>query len=132
MPKFVWLVIVCIFLNGKSAFAQAKIIIKDAAINDIVEEHINYNRTNYKIPGYRIFIYSEEKRQLVMDMRMKFMNSYPEIDSYVDYIKPYFKLRVGNYLSKATANKYLKRIKTEFPSAYIVSDNILKTKIVME
>jgi len=132
MPKFVWLIIVCIFLNGKSAFAQAKIIIKDAAINDIVEEHINYNRTNNKIPGYRIFIYSEEKRQLVMDMRMKFMNSYPEIDSYVDYIKPYFKLRVGNYLSKATANKYLKRIKTEFPSAYIVSDNILKTKIVME
>jgi hypothetical protein len=132
MPNKTSLALIIIMFFCQNIFAQTKIIIKDQAIQELAEEHINFNRNNPKIPGYRIHIYAEDKRQLVMEMREKSMQIFPEIDAYVDYIKPSFKLRLGNYLTKATANKYLKRIKTEFPSAYIVSDNILKTKIIME
>lgn len=121
-----------LFSYWQTTLAQVTVQYDDETIREMVEVHTSTLRNNPEIPGYRIHIYSDMKRDLVLEMRSRFMQVFPTIDSYVEYVKPEFKLRLGNFIDKNVANKYIRKIKSEFPSAYIVQDNVLRTRIVFE
>ena len=56
--------------------------------------------------------------------RAAFKANFPGISVYLSYSEPYFKIRVGNYLTRLKAYKDLKRIQLTYPNAYIVPEKI--------
>ena len=44
--------------------------------------------------------------------------------AYRSYANPYFKVTVGDFRTKSEAMALLERIKYEFPSAFVVKENI--------
>ncbi len=74
--------------------------------------------------GYRVQIYSGNSREEAENIRLKFMSLYPEGSCYIQFLSPYYKVRVGDYHSDQEANKNLKTIKRAYPMAFIVSSYI--------
>jgi len=49
-----------------------------------------------------------------------FKNRFPGVPVAKTFDEPFFKVTVGNYMTKAEANAALKRIQPEYPTAFIV------------
>jgi hypothetical protein len=100
---------------------------QDSVVRDLVNKHITRNRQNPGTQGYRIRIYSDlgtHARDESSEYKTRFYENFPTIPVYRDYVRPYYKVYVGDFRTKIEAIKSMKRIKNEFPKAFIVPDHI--------
>lgn len=108
------------------SFAQVRYSI-DPTVQQIQSDYIKAWEKIDKIDGYRIQItaYSgTNSRNRAEAERAAFKANFPGISVYLSYSEPYFKIRVGNYLTRLEAYKDLKRIQLTYPNAYIVPEKI--------
>lgn len=128
--------IVLLFLNLQFAICNLQSFAQDTAqkgqikiyqdkrIVDLVNLHIANNEKNKTIPGFRIQIASDTKRDLVLEKKSEFVQQFPNMKIYLTYQQPNFKLRAGNFRSRLEAQKFQQEILTLFNSAFIVKDEI--------
>ena len=108
------------------SFAQVHYSI-DPTVQQIQSDYIKAWEKVDKIDGYRIQItaYSgNNSRNRAEAERASFKANFPGISVYLSYSEPYFKVCVGNYLTRLEAYKDLKRIQLTYPNAYIVPEKI--------
>ena len=84
---------------------------------------------NIKRPmaGYRVRIFFDNRQSARMESEetlKKFESMYHDIRAYRTYANPYFKVTVGDFRTKSEAMELLSRIKSIFPSAFVVKENI--------
>ncbi len=110
-----------------SSFAQndtGKVeIIQDYKIKELQAKHIEVNAKS-PIAGYRIKIHFGSDKTKAKEVKVKFMSKFPGIPAYEKYDQPNFNIRVGDFRTKLEAYKALKEIQPEFPSSFIVQDEI--------
>mgnify|MGYP006306684625 CR=1 FL=1 len=100
---------------------------QDSSVRQLILRHVAKNRKNPRIEGYRIRIYSDlgtHAREEWQNVKAEFYEKFPEIPVYQDYDEPYYKVYVGDFRTKIEAVKFLKKIRKEFPSAFVVPDQI--------
>ncbi|MBI2281503.1 MAG: SPOR domain-containing protein [Bacteroidetes bacterium] len=95
-------------------------VIKDTRINEI----LNTYKSSYSLSGYRIQIFSDNKKQPARDEKAKFLNLYSSVKAHEVYQQPFFKIRVGDFRTKLEAYKFQKEIQLQFPNCFIVKDEI--------
>ena len=105
-----------------------------AELDTLISRHILANQNRFKVnnhygmEGYRIQIYSNNNRNArdeSSSVRATFISRFPNIASYQLYADPgYFRIRVGDFRTKAEAVKLLQRMRREYPDAYIIPDII--------
>lgn len=84
----------------------------------------NVKRT---MSGYRVRIFFDNKqtaRVASEEMLKKFEAMYHDVKAYHTYANPYFKVTVGDFRTKSEAMELLSRIKRDFPTAFVVKENI--------
>lgn len=90
----------------------------------------SYKRENYKeqgIDGYRIQLFSDggnnakDRAQSLLD---ELVRNYPEVSSYLTYQQPNFKVRIGNFRTKAEARQFQTVLSQNYPGCFIVRDLI--------
>jgi hypothetical protein len=89
--------------------------------------HIENNRTRNKIEGFRveIFFSSEfDAKEKAIRKKKEFLSVYPDNAVHVKYISPNFRVRVGDFRTKNEALKLYREIKSNYPVAFIVADEI--------
>lgn len=82
---------------------------------------------NKKITGFRVRIFFDNKQDARVhsgNVAGSFAGRFPDIPVYRTYENPYFKVTVGDFRTKSEATVELKRVETEFPSAFIVRETI--------
>jgi hypothetical protein len=82
--------------------------------------------------GFRIQIFFDSgtaSKQAAMNAKKTFETRFPDIEAYLSFEEPNYKVRVGNFRTKLDAEGWLKKIATPFPSAFIVQDFIEFPKI---
>ena len=100
-------------------------IIQDHRIQSIVEKQIELNKKEEgQNPGYRIQIHFGSERDKAKEVKSQFIARYSSVPAFEKYEQPHFKIRVGNFRTKLEAYKFLKEISIDFPSAFIVHDDI--------
>ncbi|MCM1177588.1 MAG: SPOR domain-containing protein [Bacteroidales bacterium] len=123
-------------LAGKNIFKELPLVLKgDAAdvrvhqsqgIALAMDEHFRTNGSR-TVSGYRVRIFFDN-RQTARAASEATLNSFIErhrdIAAYRSYVNPYFKVTAGDFRTKSEAMQLLDRIKGEFPSAFIVKENI--------
>jgi hypothetical protein len=80
-----------------------------------------------KMNGFRVRIYfdnSQYARSRSGDVSAQFASRFPAIQVYRTYTNPYFKVTVGDFRTKSDAMRMLKQIEAEFPSAFVVREQI--------
>ena len=109
-------------------------IIQDAAIDTLISRYILVNKNifkknlHYGMEGFRIQIYSSSNRNAREEsnkVNAEFISKFPDITSYSLFADPgYFKIRAGDFRTKAEATRIFLIVSKEFPDAYLVPDII--------
>ena len=94
--------------------------------SEALNHFISRNRERI-ITGYRVRIFFDNKQtsRAASEAAMEsFLNTYHGIPAYRTYQSPFFKVTVGNFRTKSEAMVLLRSLKSRFPSAFIVKENI--------
>jgi len=96
----------------------------DARLHTLVAKHVEVNEQG-KGKGYRVQIYFGSDKAKANEMKAKFLAQYASgIHAYEVYDVPNFKIRVGDFRTRMEAYRFLKKIRADFPSSFIVESEI--------
>lgn len=93
-------------------------------IDAILEKKAEKNKAIKYANGFRIQLYVGRERKIVDDAKVYIYQTYPNINPYLTYSLPIYKLKVGDFLTKADAERILNQIKDSYPDAIIISEKI--------
>lgn len=123
---FVFLLFVSQYLNGQESGGNVKII-QDPRIDSLIQKHIDLNKIDPCIKGWRINVFFESgnnSKRMAIEAKSLFVQNHPDIPCYLIFQEPYYKIRIGDYRTKVEASKILKEIAVEYPYAFVVEDKI--------
>jgi len=98
---------------------------QDKRIAELVIKHIEANKQKVGMFGYRIQIYAgsgKRGRTEAQNKRKYFLINHPNVTTNIIYQEPNFKLRVGNFRTKAEGYKLYKKLLETFPNCYFIID----------
>lgn len=110
---------------GAALQAQVRLA-GDTDVERMVAKHVELNNKVKTIPGYRVQIASfsgTNSKANAFELRDKFAADFPEVQAYIVFDEPNFKVKVGDFRTRLEAYAFLQRIK-EFYKGYITKDNI--------
>lgn len=102
---------------------------QDAGIEEMMVGHQEDNSRVAVFEGYRIQLYSGSgvnSKKEAMAVKIKFLSLFPDEKVDLFYNAPFWRVRVGGYRFKNEALPLLTKVKTHFPSSYMVKDNQVK------
>lgn len=72
--------------------------------------------------GFRVQIYNGNEREEANAKKIAFVIKYPNIRTYLTYIQPQFRLKVGNFATRVEAQKFANQLYQDFSPLMIVPD----------
>lgn len=114
-------------LPSKARGAAAEVVVHQSAnVEKSMGAHVEANRKR-DMNGYRVRIFFDNKQTARVESEntlKRFNGLYHDVAAYRSYANPYFKVTVGDFRTKSEAMELLERIKGDFPSAFVVKENI--------
>jgi hypothetical protein len=95
-------------LNANNLYTQVNIV-KDNRIDEKIS-----GKSQKQILGYRVQICFDSDKELVDQMREKFISQYPKIDTYITFDAPNFNLKVGDFRTQIEAEKLKEKIIADY------------------
>lgn len=96
-------------------------VIKDERLELLAKKQEEFNVLALRsAKGYRLLILSSNDRDKVMGVRAKLLQQFPDQKVYMIFQSPYIKLKFGNFIEKADAEKFRDMITKQG----IVSSNV--------
>jgi len=77
--------------------------------------------------GYRIVLYRGDVKTEAQKIKSQFSKKYPKIESFILFNSPTYYVRVGNFKTEKEAEEFLSKIKSLWPNAVIIEDQIKVT-----
>lgn len=124
--RFVALCCVVTACANSQAQSERIRVTGDIAVTRMVDKHVELNQRVKTIPGYRVQIASfsgTNSKTSAFTLRDRFMTDYPEVQAYVAFDEPNFKVKVGDFRTRLEAYAFLQQI-IEVYKGYIIKDNI--------
>ncbi|MFI5195817.1 MAG: SPOR domain-containing protein [Chitinophagales bacterium] len=81
-------------------------------------------RVIYSGKGFRVQIYSGNDREKAIMVKTEFMRHFPGVRTYLTYVSPRFRVKVGNYRNRSEAAGMLKEVNSMYNPSVIVPDMI--------
>lgn len=136
--------LVCfLFVASLSAQAQRKgqvVVIKDPRIEALQElrfgSRIDAGSTSHAQPvdkttatrttqrGFRVQIYSGPNRNEAYAEQARFQRLYRDIDTYVSYEEPNYRVKVGDFRGRTGATRLMQSLKGQFNNVFIFTEDI--------
>lgn len=116
---------------GFGAQAQGIELIAEEPIERMVSAHV-WIHDNTLLKGWSIQLMVTEDAIKADNAKVTFLRKYPEVKANIQWEAPYHRLQVGAFVSQTDANKLLKRIAPEYPGAYLIINNNIKARDLME
>lgn len=112
-------------LKARGDKADVEIYQSQAVANSLRQQVAENGKR--QMNGYRVRIFFDNKQSARSESEVtlkRFESMYHDVKAYRTYANPYFKVTVGDFRTKSEAMELLSRIKYEFPSAFVVKENI--------
>lgn len=112
-------------VTDSATYGTAEVVI-DIGIINLVNRHMRII-DSLGMPGYRIQIFfgnGPGSKKNALGAKARFKKSHYKTNAYVKWDNPNWITRVGDYRTKLEAQRFYREILAQFPSAYIVKDNI--------
>ena len=113
-------------LAGKDIFLLIPSVNQTQNVADAMRKQV-YDNKERSLSGYRVRIFFDNKQTARVESEeavKRFESKYHDVTAYRTYANPYFKVTVGDFRTRSEAMKLLERIRHEFPSAFVVKENI--------
>jgi len=79
--------------------------------------------------GFRVQIYNGNDRKAAINTKIDFMRRFPNIATYLTYVAPQFRVKVGDFKSRADAQKFNHELISIYNPTMIVPDLIVINSI---
>ncbi len=102
-------------------------VIQDNKLDELLDKYLYYCQNYRFVPGYRIQIFFDSgnnSKKGAMATKASFITKYPDVEAYLIFQEPHYKVRVGDFRTRMEAEGFLEVIIEEFPNAYRVNDKI--------
>lgn len=113
--------------DSVSYFRTGKGIVKVDSPAQVESFMTGMKTTEYTPTGFRVQLTSESgqgSQAMADDVKARFITNYKNVNAYLTWEAPNFKIRVGDFRTKFEASMFWKQIQAEFPNSYIVEDKI--------
>lgn len=98
------------------------VLTQDEMLRRAVKRHIEINNDGFE--GFRVQIYFGSGQRAMgeaQSVKKNFLNKYgKDYNAYIDFDSPFFKVRVGDFRTKAEALFFQNLISPSFPNSWIV------------
>jgi len=114
-------------LESQSAGTGKVTIEQPFSIKNLVNQQVDFNNKFIGSRGYRIqvgFFSGNKGREKAYQTKSDIVTQLPDYETYIVFLQPYFKVRIGNFFTRSQALEALQEIKETYPSAFIVDDLI--------
>ncbi len=118
--------------NAQSQSEGKKEVVQDSKVDELLEKHIKVNEVANTIPGFRINIFFQSgnnSKNNANQAKAAFIAKYPNLEAYVVFDEPNFKVKVGDFRTRMVARGFVEKIKADFPDAFVIKDYIFFPKI---
>ena len=118
-----------LFLIGNFVVAQT-VTDNDVKLKLLKEKRIDFNKkTDGEYDGFRVKIHFGVDKDKARQVKAAFLKRFGDIPAYEKYMQPNFAIMVGDFRTKMEAYECYKKIKGEFPNAFIIKDRIRPVKL---
>lgn len=80
--------------------------------------------TRVKRKGFRVQIYSGSNRNEAYAVQSRFKNQYADMDSYINYEEPNYRVKVGDFTSRSEANNFMRILRNQYSNVFIFQEDI--------
>ncbi|MEI8279138.1 MAG: SPOR domain-containing protein [Bacteroidota bacterium] len=109
--------------------ANSIVVHVDPRIDVLVKKGEGDDMDIYNGRGYRVQIYSGNDRVKATETKVAFMRKFPGVKTYMTYVSPQFRVKVGDYRSRAEAQKMYNDAGSICNPCMIVPDNVFIVNI---
>lgn len=110
--------------NESCPITAPKTVKKEPLKNTSSDPCANQNQIN----GFKIQIYYSKNRADSDKVRNEFEKSYPNLSAQVVYFAPDYRVLVGDYFTKRSADPDIKRLKNKYNSSFSIPYKVLCRK----
>ena len=120
MVKVVTLLLFILFYSTHCFAADTIIVHKDSRLDILSAKQAEINKSalrltpNGQYKGYRLLVIATNNREQAYAAKASILQNFPAVRTYVSYISPYFRVKVGNFTSREDAENF----KTELTKVY--------------
>lgn len=100
-----------------------KPVIKDSYVGTSGLVHHDV-KTVYTGKGFRVQIYNGPSREKAIAAKTEFMRRYPGVRTYLIYVAPGFRVKIGDFRSRGDAEGMLREANSMFTPSMIVPDMV--------
>lgn len=93
-------------------------------LDAVLDTIANKNRAIRFAAGYRIQIYVGNTRNEADAAKLYTYQTFPELNPYMSYSMPTYRIKVGDFMNRLDAERYLQQIRQQYSSAVILVDKI--------
>jgi hypothetical protein len=99
-------------------------VVQDSGVQKVLRLYKIFATEKRAVTGFRIQLGANSNRQVLLDIKAKFLQKYPDVGAYISYQQPQFKLRAGDFATRAEAREFMDELRTTFPSLFIVPEQV--------
>ncbi len=82
------------------------------------------NRYVKHVRGYRIQLYVGTNRQEADGVKVYVYQNFPELNVYLTYSAPTYRLRTGDFVARLDVERYFDSMQVQYPNAMILTDKV--------
>jgi hypothetical protein len=97
---------------------------KSPQLDTLISAIKNVKESEVKIDGFTVQIAISQKSADVNRLQAEFLKKHPDIPAKIDYKQPNFRLRVGRFYDRLSAERFLSEIANQYPGALVIRDQI--------
>lgn len=115
--KLFYALVVSLLLGNLTDFQAQNSTNTSKEIKELISKKREFNK-KYGY-GYRVQIYYGEETK-AKSLQSKFRVTFPEVETFLNYEQPYWKVQVGNYKTTLEADKALLKFSEKFSGLIVI------------
>ncbi|GLU50982.1 SPOR domain-containing protein [Dyadobacter frigoris] len=93
-------------------------------LQTVLDTLAQQNKAIKYISGYRIQLYVGNIRQEADNAKSYIYQLFPDLNPYVSYSQPTYRVKAGDFMYRSDAEQYLEQIRGQYSSAVILADRV--------
>ncbi len=101
--------------------------VEEITVDSLLLLHKDFSSKYQSVSGYRIQIFKGSGNSVLENaeiLMLEFKEEWNDIEAYLSFQEPYYRVRVGDFRTRLDALYALKLVKDTYPSAFVIKENI--------
>jgi len=146
--KYKGFIVSCLFLFALVSISKAqenKVIVEKDSLIGLLQEYRSFYALNptatkavslepktidkskasrVKVRGFRVQIFSGSSRKEAENVQRGFQSQNSDINAYLDYVEPNYRIKVGDFTSRSAATEYMRQLRGKYRNVFVFVEDV--------